>query len=234
MMVSTAIILAGGLGTRLRSTVPDLPKPMAPINGRPFLEHLMDNWINQGVTHFILSVGYLSEIIREHFGEQYRNASISYAIEETPLGTGGGLLMAAYDLRESFLVLNGDTFFEVDLDKLVQYHKIRNSEWTFSLFRTTESKRYMGVDLDEEGVIRPFSMEVVQAHYLANGGVYLMNPSVLNRLSYQRGSAASLENQILPEYRASGGLVYGMECPGKFIDIGVPEDYRNAMGFIVT
>lgn len=111
----TAIILAGGMGTRLRSAVPDLPKPMAPIHERPFLEHQMDYWIGQGVSRFIVSVGYMKEVIMDHFGASYRATPLTYAIEEEPLGTGGGLLLAAQGLSETFLVLNGDTFFEVDL-----------------------------------------------------------------------------------------------------------------------
>jgi len=88
--VISALVLAGGLGTRLRSAVPDLPKPMAPINGRPFLEYLLDYWINQGVDRFVLSVGYRHEIITEHFGNKYKEAQIEYVIEKTLLGTGGG------------------------------------------------------------------------------------------------------------------------------------------------
>ena len=88
-MVTTAIILAGGLGTRLRETVPNLPKPMVPIHNRPFLEHQMDYWIEQGITQFILSVGYLKDIIINHFGNSYKGVSIDYAIDTSPLGTGG-------------------------------------------------------------------------------------------------------------------------------------------------
>ena len=115
-MVKTAIILAGGLGTRLREAVPNLPKPMVPIHNRPFLEHQMDYWIEQGITRFILSVGYLKDIIISHFGNSYKSVSIDYAIETSPLGTGGALLLAAKNLNETFLVLNGDTFIEVSLD----------------------------------------------------------------------------------------------------------------------
>ena len=111
MTVRTAIILAGGLGARLNNTVPNLPKPMAPINNRPFLEHQMDYWIGQGINRFILSVGYLKDLIIDHFGDKYKKASIEYAIEHKPLGTGGGLLLAAKNITEPFLVLNGDTFF---------------------------------------------------------------------------------------------------------------------------
>jgi D-glycero-alpha-D-manno-heptose 1-phosphate guanylyltransferase len=105
-MVTTAIILAGGFGTRLKKVVQDLPKPMALIRGRPFLEYQMDFWISQGVTKFILSVGYLNHIIIDHFGDNYHTVSIDYFVEDELLGTGGALLLAAHDLKETFLVLN--------------------------------------------------------------------------------------------------------------------------------
>ena len=226
--MTIAVILAGGLGTRLKEAVPDLPKPMAPIRGRPFLEYQMDYWINQGVTQFILSVGYLKETIMDFFGSQYHNVSIEYAVENEPLGTGGGLLMAAKGLCEPFLVLNGDTFIEVDLNKLFNFHIEHKSEWTFALFRTNDSGRYMGMDVAKDGEILSFQSGLSHSNHLANGGVYLMNPSVLDRLDMQEGSKVSLEDGLLPDFISDGGVTYGMECPGIFIDIGVPEDYRRA------
>ena len=121
-MVRTAIILAGGLGTRLRKVAPKVPKPMAPINNRPFVEYQMDYWINQGITQFILSVGYLKDVIINHFGNSYKGISIEYVEESSPLGTGGGLLFAAKNLHETFVVLNGDTFFEVNINSLYKFH----------------------------------------------------------------------------------------------------------------
>ena len=116
------VILAGGLGTRLKDTVPDLPKPMAPIKGRPFLEYQMDFWMNQGINRFILSVGYLSDIIINHFSYKYRGAILEYSIESNPLGTGGALIQALKNLSEPVLVINGDTFFQVQLKKLMKFH----------------------------------------------------------------------------------------------------------------
>ncbi len=137
-MVTTAIILAGGLGIRLKKVVQDLPKPMALIRGRPFLEYQMDFWISQGVTKFILSVGYLKQTIIDHFGDSYLTASIDYIVEDEPLGTGGALLLASQGLKETFLLLNGDTFFEVDLNNLIAFHKKQQSELTLSLFKSNQ------------------------------------------------------------------------------------------------
>ena len=112
----SAVILAGGLGTRLRSVVSDVPKPMAPVGGRPFLEYQLEYWINQGISRFVLSVGYRHEAITEHFGSRYKGVELEYAVEEQPLGTGGGLLLAAEKLKQDtpFLLLNKDTYFKTD------------------------------------------------------------------------------------------------------------------------
>ena len=232
MTVRIAIILAGGLGTRLKETVPNLPKPMAPIRNRPFLEHQMDYWIKQGINRFILSVGYLKELIIEHFGNTYKGIPIEYAIENEPLGTGGGLLLAEKGLTEPFLVLNGDTFIEVDLDNLYEFHLERKSEWTFSLFRTSQFERYMGIDVSPNGEILSLKSESKKSSGLANGGVYLIEPSVLGSLTFKAGDKASLEDELLPNFISNGGVLYGKECKGKFIDIGVPEDYYQAIDIL--
>ena len=227
-MISTAIILAGGLGTRLKGALKGLPKPMAPIRDRPFLEYQMDFWISQGVTKFILSVGYLNHIIIDHFGDSYHTASIDYFVEDDLLGTGGALLMAAQGLKETFLVLNGDTFFEVNLNDLCLFHNKHNAEWTMSLFRSKDLDRYMGVDLEDNGEILSLQSGGNELTLLANGGVYLVNPSPLKRLNYKPYTKSSLENDILPKFISLGGGLYGFESSGKFIDIGVPEDYYRA------
>jgi D-glycero-alpha-D-manno-heptose 1-phosphate guanylyltransferase len=227
-MITTAIILAGGLGTRLKKVVQELPKPMALIRERPFLEYQMDFWISQGVTKFILSVGYLNHIIIDHFGDSYHTASVDYFVEDEPLGTGGALLMAAQGLKETFLVLNGDTFFEVDLNNLIVFHKKQQSEWTLLLFKSNQLGRYMGVDLADDGKILSLQTGGNELTLLANGGVYLVNPSALKRLNYKPYIKSSLENDLLPKFISLGGGLYGFESSGKFIDIGVPEDYYRA------
>ena len=227
-MISTAIVLAGGLGTRLKGVLKGLPKPMAPIRDRPFLEYQMDFWIDQGISRFILSVGHLNQKISSHFGDSYRSVQINYVQENTPLGTGGGLLMAAKNLAEPFLLLNGDTFFEVDLNDLCLFHNEHNAEWTMSLFRSKDLDRYMGVDLEDNGEIFSLQSGGNELTLLANGGVYLVNPSALKRLNYKPYTKSSLENDLLPKFISLGGGLYGLESSGKFIDIGVPEDYYRA------
>lgn len=225
--MTTAIILAGGLGTRLRPVVPELPKPMAPVNGRPFLAYQMDYWIAQGVRRFVLSVGYRAQAIIEHFGLSYRGVAIDYAIEQAPLGTGGGLLHAVQGrgLDAPFLVLNGDTFIEVDYAALRQFHVERRAAWTISLFRADEAGRYMGIRVDADGRIRSLSSGNGQPSGLSNGGAYLIEPDTIGLLGFSAGNRISLEDDILPQVVASDMALYGMECGGRFVDIGVPDDY---------
>lgn len=227
-MKITAIILAGGLGTRLKVAIPDLPKPMAPLFNRPFLEYLMDYWIKQGVNHFILSVGYKKNIIMSHFSDEYHGASIEYSIEELPLGTGGGFLKAAQKLSETFLLLNGDTFIEMDLNKMIDFHYAKESDWTLSVIKLNRSERYMGIEMTDNGKIVSFDSFHDQDFQLANGGAYLINPSVLEKMEWMKDINISLENELLPDFISSAGVLYGIECSGKFIDIGVPEDYIRA------
>lgn len=235
--VSTAIVLAGGLGTRLRGTVPDVPKPMAPVNGRPFLEHQLDYWIGQGIHDFILSVGYRREVIMDHFAGTYRGAAIRYVCEDEPLGTGGGLLLAAAELPadRSILVLNGDTFFEVPLANLSAFHIQHRSSWTFALFRTDECGRYMGMQVAADGRILALRSGMAgQSGFLANGGVYLVEREPLASCGFVKGAKASLEDDIMPAILAAGGCFHGFECAGRFIDIGVPDDYFRAAGLLTA
>lgn len=225
--MTIAVILAGGLGTRLRSAVPDMPKPMAPVAGRPFLEYQLDYWIAQGVDRFVLSLGYRYEIIADHFGVRYKGAEIDYVIEQMPLGTGGGFLLAVEKVGNGvpFLLLNGDTYFEVDLKALTEFARKSDADWCFSLFRTNEEGRYMGMDVSPQGQI--VSLKSGEGR-LANGGVYWVSPSALLHEHYTLGDKMSLEEDFFPSAMASGQRLFGIEFPGTFIDIGVPEDYHRA------
>lgn len=234
MTITTAVILAGGLGTRLRSVVPDLPKPMAPIEGKPFLEYQMDYWIAQGIRRFVLSIGYRHEAISAHFGSSYQAAHIDYVVEAEPLGTGGGLLLAAQEIQagEPFLLLNGDTYFSVGLSMLTDFFHQNDADWCFALFRAQEVGRYMGLDIDADGRIASFDGDMRQAGRLANGGVYCVNPRALRQLASQPGDRVSLEDGIFREALSSGQRMFGREFTGTFIDIGVPADYRRAAELI--
>lgn len=234
--IAAAVILAGGMGTRLREAVPDLPKPMAPVNGRPFLEHQMDYWIAQGIRHFVLSVGYRHESISAHFGSAYRGVQVEYAVEQSPLGTGGGVLLAAGRLHGEgpFLLLNGDTYFEVELAALEEFHARHSADWTFSLFRTEDAQRYLGLSVDADGRIRSLRADAGASPRLANGGVYLVEPEILRAYGWRSGDRLSLEEDMLPALFSRGAKLYGRESSRRFIDIGVPEDYRRSAGILAS
>jgi D-glycero-alpha-D-manno-heptose 1-phosphate guanylyltransferase len=232
--MTKAIILAGGLGTRLSSVLIDLPKPLAPINDKPFLEYQMDYWINQGVDHFILSVGYLKEKIIDYFGSQYNSVPIDYAAEEKPLDTGGGLLKALQLIKtdDQVLVLNGDTYFEVDLITLKKFHTQKKSIWTFSLFKGSESNRYMNLYLENDGKLNLKNEVSGEISRASNGGVYLINPSVIKDLNFELGEKFSIENDLLTALEKKYSL-FGIKFNGQFIDIGIPEDYKRASTILI-
>ncbi len=222
-----AIILAGGLGTRLRSYVPNLPKPLAPINNKAFLELLLNFWIKQGISHIVLSVGYMHEKIVDYFGDSYKNIPIDYAIESSPLGTGGGLLLGLTKLKNNndCLVINGDTFFDINLKIFEKFHFSKQSDWTFALFNSQHNKRFMGIGIDSLNQV--LSLQSDQSH-LANGGVYLINPSKVKLLNCNLKTTISLENDILIQMLKNRYRLFGMESQGQFIDIGIPEDFEKA------
>ena len=216
-----AVVLAGGLGTRLRAAVSDLPKPMAPVGGRPFLERLLDYWIGQGVRRAVLAVGYMHDSIRRHFGDEYRGCAIAYSIEDHPLGTGGALVQSLPLVHgERFLVLNGDTYFAVPLEALGAFHGGHGADVSLSLFRS-DNPRYTGISLDPDGRVRSFS-----GQGLVNGGVFLFQRSALKGLP---ATVASLEKDLLPGMK---GAIYGCVFDAPFVDIGVPEDWRAAANII--
>jgi len=216
-----AVVLAGGLGTRLRSAVNDVPKPMAPIQGRPFLERLLDYWIGQGVQRAVLAVGYMHQTIRKHFGDKYRDCAITYSVEQQPLGTGGALVQALSLVQaKTFLVLNGDTYFAVPLSTLTEFHRQHRAEVSLSLFRS-DNPRYTGISLAADGRV-----ENLSGHGAANGGVFMFERSVVARLP---AGVSSLEKDLLP--RLLDGL-YGCIFDVPFVDIGLPEDWRAAANII--
>ncbi|MBI4404665.1 MAG: NTP transferase domain-containing protein [Deltaproteobacteria bacterium] len=222
-----AIVLAGGLGKRLRAAVPDLPKPMAPIDGRPFLEYQLDYWIGQGIKRFILSIGYKSEVIKDHFKNNYKQVPVAYAEEPTPLGTGGGLLLAIGQLKSQspFLVLNGDTFFEVDLEQLLQFHRRTRAQCSLAMTRVKNNDRYGGILASEDGKILNLADNKAP---IINGGVYIFEPVLFEGLS---PGVFSLEKDLLPQFLEAQKPLYGFLSGGGFIDIGVPEDYCRATVF---
>lgn len=232
--MTTAIILAGGLGSRLRSVVSDTSKPMALVSDRPFLEYLLDYWVKQGVNKFIISVGYKHETILEHFGSCYKGIEIEYVIEEVPLGTGGGLFLALnkIDMQFPFLLLNGDTYFEVDLKSFIDFSNKNDADWCFSLFHSSDIKRYMGMNVSCEGRIISLKENLDSLQQSVNGGVYMVRPRNLLNLGYAIGDKFSLEDELLPAALLSEQRLFGIPYEATFIDIGIPDDYYRASSIL--
>jgi len=226
-MENEAIVLAGGFGTRLKGIIDDKPKPMAPVNGKPFLEYLLTYLCHQGITHVILSVGYKSEIISDYFGNKFKSISIDYAHESEPLGTGGGIRNALkYSKSDSILILNGDTMFNIDIKKLCHIHQAKRSELTVALRKMEDGSRYGSVNIDDENRITAFTEKKEGlTHILINGGVYLLNKSTFLKKSFP--ARFSFEKDFL-EAGYTNGHFFGIEFSDYFIDIGLPETYSQA------
>jgi Nucleoside-diphosphate-sugar pyrophosphorylase involved in lipopolysaccharide biosynthesis/translation initiation factor 2B, gamma/epsilon subunits (eIF-2Bgamma/eIF-2Bepsilon) len=225
----TAVILAGGFGTRLRPVVSELPKPMAPVGQRPFLEFLLDHWLEQGVGRFILSVGYLADSVIGHFGSSYRGAAVEYVREEEPLGTGGALRLAletAEGLSPRLLMLNGDTWLAASLDRLLSEAAVLACPLTLVLTEVPANDRYGGVELSPDGRIRQFGLPADGSAALINAGCYLAATEEMKKFMAPMPGKFSLENDLLPDL-ARRSLIGASVQKADFIDIGVPEDYEK-------
>ena len=179
-MITTAIILAGGFGTRLQSVVNDLPKPMAPINGEPFLNYQLNYLKHYGIKNVILSVGYLAEKIKAYYGSNFNGLEIDYVVEENPMGTGGGIRLALEKCTESLsFVLNGDSFFDVDLIKFYDLHIQNRSQISLALRKVNNSARYGTIEKTKENIISSFKEKSGIDHEgIINGGVYLLDKNL--------------------------------------------------------
>ncbi len=233
--ISTAFVLAGGLGTRLSSVVSDRPKPMAEVAGRPFLEHLMDYWITQGVSEFVLCTGFMAESISSHFGRSYRNCTVKYSVETSARGTGGALsaALAAEQPLGNFLILNGDTYFPIPLALLEKHKELTDSQWSLSLFRSRDANRYSAVDLDRSGFVASIGSQNTskfrrQTDFLANGGVSLGQAELFVFPNDKDRRFFSVEERIAEILKTQPKVVSGVVFDDVFIDIGTPEDFELA------
>jgi D-glycero-alpha-D-manno-heptose 1-phosphate guanylyltransferase len=224
--VSSAIILAGGLGTRLREAVPDLPKCMAPVAGRPFISYVIDSLRMQGVQRFILSLGYKSEAIENYLKQQYPTLDYTVVIEKEPLGTGGAIRLAIHKANEKNVVIaNGDTLFKVNLKTALALHRSKAAECTLALKPMQHIDRYGVVRIDNQGKVESFLEKQFYPTGLINGGLYIINKEKF--LGRSLADKFSFEKEYLEKYVAEGGF-YGSVQDSYFIDIGIPEDYNRA------
>ena len=228
-----AIVLVGGLGTRLRSLVSEVPKPMAPVGEVPFLDILLARLLrHRAIDRLVLAVGYKREVVQDYFGDRLKGREIAYAIETEPLGTGGGIRNAiAHARSDEVLVVNGDTLFDVDLEAMVAYHRQQQADLTLALKPMREFDRYGTVQLAGTRVVG-FEEKRYQLEGTINGGIYLLERDLFER-PLEGSKAASLpekfsfETDFLERYLQQL-RVCGFVSEGYFIDIGIPEDYRRA------
>ncbi|EPP1572626.1 D-glycero-D-manno-heptose 1-phosphate guanosyltransferase [Campylobacter lari] len=212
-----AIVLAGGLGTRLKSVVQDLPKPMAPINGKPFLAFVLEYLKKQGITEVILSVSYKYKLIQEYFKDEFEGIKIRYNIEKELLGTGGAIKDALKFIQNQAYVLNGDTIFDIDLKKLA----LNDGKICIALKQMQNFDRYGTVNVDNQGIVTSFEEKVFKKQGLINGGIYLLKKDIFDEFDLEKKFSfeeflqenfelLKIQTQIFDDY---------------FIDIGIPQDY---------
>jgi D-glycero-alpha-D-manno-heptose 1-phosphate guanylyltransferase len=225
-MIKEAIILAGGLGTRLRGVLPDIPKCMAPVAGRPFLFHVINYLRSQGIERFIFSLGYKHQIIEQWLGEQFATLDYRCVIEQEPLGTGGAILWSCKKASgRNVLVANGDTLFKINAENLVAVHLEKDADCTLTLKPMKDFDRYGVVELNNDGSIKRFNEKQFYQSGLINGGIYALN--VKKFLSEVFPPKFSFEKDYLERLCAERKF-YGVTEEGYFIDIGIPEDYNRA------
>lgn len=221
-----AIILAGGMGTRLREEVSELPKSMALINGIPFLQYQLDYLQSFGIKKVVLATGYLANIITDYFADKYKEIEISYSHENQPLGTGGAILKALEKTTsQNVLILNGDTMFKANLNEFYKSHINGKADFSLALKPLQNFERYGVVKLNDKNKVIGFEEKQYQAEGNINGGVYLLNKNKFNELDFEK--KFSFEKDFL-EKEFSHLNFNGFISNGYFLDIGIPQDYKQA------
>ncbi|TSC88522.1 MAG: nucleotidyl transferase [Microgenomates group bacterium Gr01-1014_7] len=222
-------ILAGGFGTRLQSTVKGNPKALAEVRKHPFLEYLLHQLDQANFKKIVLCTGYLSDQIEKTFGERYKNLRLYYSPEQLPLGTAGGLRKALPLLNsESILVMNGDSFCEVDFKKIWQFHLNKKSKASLVLSSVSDTSRFGTVKLGKNDNIIGFQEKKGGSEAgLINAGIYLINKTFIAEIP--KDKEMSLEKNVFPNWIGKG--FYGYKSNNNFIDIGIPENYAQAEQF---
>jgi NDP-sugar pyrophosphorylase family protein len=225
----TTIILAGGLGTRLRSVVSDRPKVLAPIGKRPFVTLLLDQLVAANAKEVVLCTGYMADQIHDKFGTKYKSLKIVHSREPKPLGTGGALRQALPHLKsDAVLIMNGDSFADADLTAYVNWFYKKSRQASLLLVKVPDTGRYGKVLFTEDGRLSAFEEKGYDTGPgWINAGVYIMKKSLV--ASIPAGIAFSLERQFFPNLLNSG--LYGFCSNGRFIDIGTPQSLRQAQKF---
>jgi D-glycero-alpha-D-manno-heptose 1-phosphate guanylyltransferase len=234
-MIKQAIILAGGLGTRLRSVVSELPKCMAPIAGKPFLHYVLAHLTKEGISDYVFSVGYKSENILDYLNDTYgknTDLRVQFSSENEPLGTGGAIQLALEKVtEENVLICNGDTLFKVNVEQLNHFHTQHKADCSLSLKPMKHFDRYGAVVTDQKSRITSFEEKRFNETGLINGGFYLLNAGNFRKETFP--IKFSFEKDYL-EKNVEKRKLYGLVQDEYFIDIGIPEDYSRAQSELLN
>jgi NDP-sugar pyrophosphorylase family protein len=222
-----AVLLVGGIGTRLQPILPGTPKPLAPVGDAPFLQLLVRQLRSQGIRSFVMCTGHLADQVEKEFSDGHKwDVAIAYSKESHPLGTAGALKFAESYLTQAsdFLVMNGDSFLELDFRELIRFHREQGGLISMAVRRVPDATRYGTVQLDTHNRVVGFC-EKIEAPVpgIVNAGVYVFKRAILQHIP---DGPASLERDIFPRLLEHG--VYALAQQGMFIDIGTPEDYARA------
>jgi len=227
----TVLVLAGGLGTRLRGVVPDLPKVLAPVAGRPFLDHLLSELARRGARDVVLATGYRSDLVRRFAADGARwGLAVRYSEEHEPLGTGGAVVAARSLLpSDPFVVLNGDTFVEVEWEAFAAAHRAAGAVITVAVVPVADSARFGRVLLADGDRVAGFTEKGEAGPGLVNAGAYLIARDA--PAAWGTEAPLSLERDVLPRYVGRG--LQGFRCAGRFLDIGTPVSLEEAQRYFV-
>jgi D-glycero-alpha-D-manno-heptose 1-phosphate guanylyltransferase len=227
--INEMLILAGGLGTRLQSHVSNVPKPMAPILGRPFLALFLEYWISQGIEKFVISIGYKASVIKNYFSDSFMGAEIIYSEEDSPLGTGGAIkksLESNFFSNELIMIANGDTWLDINSNNFFMDFKKQSLPGSICLFHIDENDRYGSVFINGNGSIQKFD-SINRGGHLINGGCYIFERIFLTQYLVNYPDIFSFEADVL-EKLSSERLLGSSIYKSDFLDIGIPEDYLKA------
>lgn len=229
-------ILAGGLGTRLEPILPGRQKVVAKVKKYPFLEYILNQLNKAGFKNVVMCTGYLGDQVEKAFGGHYENLSLYYSREQSPLGTGGAVRFALPLLEsDNILVINGDSFLDIDLNKFLQFHIRKRANGTIALTKISDVSRYGSVELDKNNLIVGFEEKkenrgvgfIRRKAPIINGGIYLFKRPIL--LEIPENKTVSFEKEMFPKWIRN--RLYGFKVNGRFIDIGTPESYKEAQEF---
>lgn len=225
-----AVLLAGGFGTRLRSALPALPKPLAPVRGRPFISYLLDRLASAGWTRAILCLHYKSEQIIETLGDRHGSMTLEYSVETEPLGTGGATRLALPLVNAPrFLLLNADSFCAAPLTEFAAFHRAHGKPASIASVRVPDASRYGRLELAADGRVSAFKEKNASSGAgPINAGIYLLESTLAERIP--TGRPVSLEAEMFPAWLPLGLMAWETSAP--FIDIGTPESYARVENYL--